>query len=117
MSRRRVAWGGALSIVLIAAIIISKFPEGLVSSLGMKSIGKSTKKILLRWTIVVIIRTISSVIGFSLLANVNKDIVSVVALSYASGAILVMLAESMNPDAFEEVMKVKYELLQWQALL
>jgi hypothetical protein len=48
MSRRRVAGGGALNIVLIAAIFISKFPEGLVSSLGMKSNGKSTKKILLR---------------------------------------------------------------------
>jgi ZIP family zinc transporter len=35
------------------------------------------------------------------LANVNKDIVAI-ALSYASGAILVMLAESMIPEAFEE---------------
>jgi zinc transporter ZupT len=38
----------------------------------------------------------------SILVNVNnKDIVSI-ALSYASGVILVMLAESMIPEAFEE---------------
>jgi zinc transporter, ZIP family len=86
---------------LIAAIFISNFPEGLASSQGMKSNGKSTKKILLLGTIVVIIGTISSAIGFSILANANKDIVTV-ALSYASGAILVMLAESMIPEAFEE---------------
>jgi ZIP family zinc transporter len=93
--------GGAVNPVLIAAIFISNFPEGLASSQGMKSNGKSTKKILLLWTIVVIIGTISSAIGFSILSNVNKDIVSI-ALSYASGAILVMLAESMIPEAFEE---------------
>ena len=67
----------------------------------MKNNGKSITKILLLWLIVVAIGTISSAIGFSVLANVNKYIVSI-ALSYASGAILVMLAESMIPEAFEE---------------
>ncbi|HEX2615051.1 MAG TPA: hypothetical protein VHL10_06125, partial [Nitrososphaera sp.] len=66
-----------------------------------KSNGKSTQKILLLWAVVVAIGTISSAIGFSVLANVDKYIVSI-ALSYASGAILVMLAESMIPEAFEE---------------
>jgi zinc transporter, ZIP family len=74
----------------------------LASSQGMKNNGKSITKILLLWLIVVAIGTISSAIGFSILANINnKDIVSI-ALSYASGAILVMLAESMIPEAFEE---------------
>ena len=67
----------------------------------MKNNRKSITKILLLWLIVVAIGTISSAIGFSVLANVNKYIVSI-ALSYASGAILVMLAESMIPEAFEE---------------
>jgi zinc transporter, ZIP family len=93
--------GGTVNIVLIAAIFISNFPEGLASSQGMKNSGKSIRKILLLWAIVVAIGTISSAIGFSVLANVNKAIVSI-ALSYASGAILVMLAESMIPEAFEE---------------
>jgi zinc transporter, ZIP family len=96
-----VAGGGTVNIVLIAAIFISNFPEGLASSQGMKNNGKSIKKILLLWLVVVAIGTISSAIGFSVLANVNKYIVSI-ALSYASGAILVMLAESMIPEAFEE---------------
>jgi ZIP family zinc transporter len=97
-----VAGGGTVNIVLIAPIFISNFPEGLASSQGMKNNGKSITKILLLWLIVVAIGTISSAIGFSILANINnKDIVSI-ALSYASGAILVMLAESMIPEAFEE---------------
>ena len=93
--------GGTVNIVLIAAIFISNFPEGLASSQGMKKNGKSTKQILLLWAIVVAIGTVSSAIGFSVLANANKDVVSI-ALSYASGAILVMIAESMIPEAFEE---------------
>ena len=93
--------GGTVNVVLIAAIFISNFPEGLASSQGMKSNGKSTKQILLLWAVVVAIGTVASAIGFSVLANVNKDIVAI-ALSYASGAILVMLAESMIPEAFEE---------------
>ena len=93
--------GGTVNVVLIAAIFISNFPEGLASSQGMKSNGKSTKQILLLWAVVVAIGTVASAIGFSILANVNKDIVAI-ALSYASGAILVMLLESMIPEAFEE---------------
>jgi ZIP family zinc transporter len=97
-----VAGGGTVNIVLIAAIFISNFPEGLAASQGMKNNGKSITKIILLWLVVVAIGTVSSAIGFSILANVsNKDIVSI-ALSYASGAILVMLAESMIPEAFEE---------------
>jgi ZIP family zinc transporter len=96
-----VAGGGTITIGLIVAIFISNFPEGLASSQGMKNNGKSITKILLLWLVVVAIGTISSAIGFSVLANVNKYIVSI-ALSYASGAILVMLAESMIPEAFEE---------------
>jgi zinc transporter, ZIP family len=96
-----VAGGGAVNVVLIAAIFISNFPEGLASSQGMKNNGKSTKQILLLWAVVVVIGTIASAIGFAILAKADKGIVSI-ALSYASGAILVMLAESMIPEAFEE---------------
>lgn len=93
--------GGTVNIVLVAAIFISNFPEGLASSQGMKANGKSRGRILLLWAIVVAIGTVSAAIGFSVLAKVNKEIVAI-ALSYASGAILVMLAESMIPEAFEE---------------
>jgi len=96
-----IAAGGVVNIVLIAGIFISNFPEGLASSQGMKNSGKSKTKILILWLVVAVIGTIASGIGFSVLANANKDIISI-ALSFASGAILVMLAESMIPEAFEE---------------
>ena len=54
--------GGAVNIVLIAAIFISNFPEGLASTEGMKSNGRSKKYILMLWSIAVIIGTISTAI-------------------------------------------------------
>jgi zinc transporter, ZIP family len=93
--------GGTVNIVLIAAIFISNFPEGLASSEGMKTNGKSRKYIIGIWSIAVLIGTISTAIGFSILSKANSSIISI-AISFAAGAILVMLAESMMPEAYKE---------------
>ena len=93
--------GGAVNIVLIAAIFISNFPEGLASTEGMKSNGRSKKYVLAMWSIAVIIGTISTAIGFAVLSRTSPFVISI-AISFAAGAILVMLAESMIPEAFEE---------------
>ena len=93
--------GGAVNIVLIVAIFISNFPEGLASTAGMKTNGKNSKQILVLWSIAVVISTISSVIGFKILSNTSPFLISI-SISFAAGAILVMLAESMIPEAYEE---------------
>jgi ZIP family zinc transporter len=93
--------GGAVNIVLIAAIFISNFPEGLASTEGMKSNGRTKKYILVLWSVAVIIGTISTAIGFAVLSKAIPFVISV-AMSFAAGAILVMLAESMIPEAFKE---------------
>jgi zinc transporter, ZIP family len=93
--------GGAVNVVLIAAIFISNFPEGLASTEGMKSNGRSKKYVLMLWSIAVLIGTISTAIGFAVLSKASPFVISV-AISFAAGAILVMLAESMIPEAFEE---------------
>src|SRR5919112_449754 len=93
--------GGAVNIVLIAAIFLSNFPEGLSSAQGMRSNGRSKKYIVSLWSVAVVIGTISSVIGFAFLSNTSPSTISI-AISFAAGAILVMLAESMIPEAHAE---------------
>jgi ZIP family zinc transporter len=93
--------GGTINIVLIAAIFLSNFPEGLSSAQGMKSNGRSKKYIVALWSIAVVIGTISSVIGFTFLSNTSPSTISI-AISFAAGAILVMLAESMIQEAHAE---------------
>lgn len=96
-----IVTGGVVNIVLIAAIFISNFPEGLASTQGMLSHGRTKKQILLIWAAVAAIGTVSSAVGFSVLSKAPAEIVSA-SLSFASGAILVMLAESMIPEAFDK---------------
>jgi ZIP family zinc transporter len=93
--------GGVVNIVLIAAIFISNFPEGLASSSGMLLNGKSRKHVIGLWSIAVAIGTASTAIGFEILSKADPSLVSI-AISFAAGAILVMLAESMMPEAYEE---------------
>ena len=93
--------GGGVNIVLIAAIFLSNFPEGLSSAQGMRSNGRSKKYIISLWSVAVVIGTISSVIGFAFLSNTSPSTISI-AISFAAGAILVMLAESMIPEAHAE---------------
>ena len=93
--------GGVVNIVLIVAIFISNFPEGLASTAGMLSNGKSRKHIIGLWSLAVVIGTASTAIGFSVLSKADPYIISV-AISFAAGAIIGMLAESMMPEAYEE---------------
>lgn len=96
-----LALGGSVDIVLLIAIFISNFPEGLSSSEGMESNGRSRRSILILWIVAVFIGTISSAIGFTLSSYTEPSVLAI-ALSFAAGAILVMLAESMIPVAYEE---------------
>ena len=93
--------GGMVNIVLIAAIFISNFPEGLSSTEGMKSNGRSRKYIIGLWSVAVIIGMVSTVVGLTVLSRTSPAVISI-AISFAAGAILVMLAESMIPEAYEE---------------
>ena len=93
--------GGAVNTVLIVAIFIYNFPEVFASTARMETNGKSSRQVIILWSIAVFISTISLVIGFKVLSNTSQFIISI-AISFATGAILVMLAESMIPEANEE---------------
>ncbi len=94
-------FGGTVNFVLITAIIISNFPEGLASSHGMRSNGKSRRYILTLWSAAVLIGTLSAGLGYSVLSNTSPTTIGITT-SFAAGAILAMLAESMMPKAFEQ---------------
>ena len=96
-----LASGGALNIAFLVAIFVSNLPEGLASTNDMKVSGLSRKYILLLWSVAVIIGTFSTTIGYGVLANTNPHVISI-SIAFAAGAILVMLGESMIPEAFKK---------------
>jgi zinc transporter, ZIP family len=79
-----LAIGGSVDLVLMVAIFISNFPEGLSSSEGMKSNGRSKRSILILWMAAVFIGTISSAIGFILSSYTEPSVLSIT-LSFAAG--------------------------------
>lgn len=94
-----LASGGIINIAFLVAIFVSNLPEGLASTSDMKSSGLSRRYIIILWSAAVAIGTLSTTIGYSVLSNASPPIISI-SIAFSAGAILVMLGETMIPEAF-----------------
>jgi ZIP family zinc transporter len=92
--------GGGVSIAMLVAVFISNLPESIAGSTGMKASGWSRKKIQFLWIGIALICAVSSIAGFSLFANSSDQWLSFIQ-AFAGGAILIMIANSMIPEAYE----------------
>lgn len=93
--------GGAVSLVSVAAIFLSNLPEGLSSSAGMKSAGRSATYIFGVWAGIAMISALAAWVGFALFSRFSHDVIAATT-AVAAGAILAMLADTMILEAFEE---------------
>lgn len=92
---------GTVSYLMVVAVFISNFPEGLSSTVGLKRDGYSKKTLVLMWMVVVILASLSSLLGYSLLREASTTILSFIS-AFAAGGIMAMVASTMMPEAFEE---------------
>jgi ZIP family zinc transporter len=92
--------GGAVGVAVVAAVFLSNIPESLSASTGMKAAGRSTRYILLLWVAVLVASTIAAGLGFLLLSGTSAVVIATIQ-SFAAGAILTMLADTMMPEAVE----------------
>jgi ZIP family zinc transporter len=92
--------GGAVSMAMLVAVFVSNLPEAIAGSTGMKHDGWSKKKIILLWSFIALICALSTVAGFSLFTNTSEHGLAFIQ-AFAGGAILMMLANSMIPEAYE----------------
>jgi zinc transporter, ZIP family len=92
--------GGKVSLAMLAAVFISNLPESIAGTTGMKAGGWSRLKILSLWVVIAVVCAISSVAGFSLFNGVGVHWLSFIN-AFAGGAILIMIANSMIPEAYE----------------
>ena len=86
---------------MVGAIFLSNLPESLSSVRDLKKEGLTKKQIYIIWSIVSIIVITTTILSFLFLKNLSLNILGII-LSFASGAILAMLADSMIPEAYEE---------------
>ena len=92
--------GGSVSLAMLAAVFISNLPEAIAGSVGMKAGGASRGKILSLWCVIALFCALASAAGFSLFGDMPVHWMAFVQ-AFAGGAILMMLANSMMPEAYE----------------
>src|SRR5436190_3260713 len=92
--------GGAVGAAYLAAVFISNLPEAISSTAGLKTSGWRTRPILALWSAIALLSGISSLAGYGLFQDASPNTVAFV-LTFAAGAILTMLADTMMPEAYE----------------
>ena len=92
--------GGAVGAAYLAAVFISNLPESISATSGLLAGGWKKSRILWMWIGIALVSGLSSLAGFSLFQDSSPDVFAFV-LTFAAGAILTMLANTMMPEAFE----------------
>ena len=96
-----LATGEGVSVGLLVAIFVSNLPEAIGSSTDMRAAGRSASSIRWLWIAVAAICTLASVGGYALADSVSDDLKAAIN-GFAAGALLVMLIDSMIPEAREK---------------
>jgi zinc transporter, ZIP family len=92
--------GAKVSIGMLTAIFISNLPEAIAGTSGMVAGAWSRNRILLLWLCISIVCAFTSLAGYELLASASHHTISFIQ-TFAAGAILVMLSNTMIPEAYE----------------
>ena len=92
--------GGQVGVAVVAAVFLSNIPESMSATTGLKASGRSTGWILGLWSLVVAASTVSAALGYALLGGASEETVAFIQ-TFAAGAILTMLADTMMPEAVE----------------
>lgn len=93
-----LAAGSGVSVSLLVAIFVSNVPESIGSASEMRAAGEPARRIIGLWLSVAIVCALATVGGYALadaLSNTFKAAVD----GFAAGALLVMLVDSMIPEA------------------
>ena len=93
-----IAIGEGVSVGLLVAIFVSNLPEAIGSSSEMRAAGRQPQAIRRLWLLVALICTTATVAGYAIADTVSGNLNAVID-GFAAGALLVMLIDSMIPDA------------------
>ncbi len=91
---------GSVSAAFLIAVALSNVPEAIAASTGLAQAGWATRRIIGLWTLVAAVSGLAALLGFAVFDSASQETIAFV-LSFAGGAILTMLADTMMPEAFE----------------
>jgi ZIP family zinc transporter len=90
---------GAVGAAYLAAVFISNVPEAISSSVGLSASGWRSRRILGMWAAIALISGLASLVGYTAFRTDSPSAVAFV-LTFAAGAILTMLSDTMMPEAY-----------------
>jgi ZIP family zinc transporter len=93
-----LAAGAGVSASLLVAIFVSNVPEAIGSASEMRVAGRGSGAILRLWAAVAVVCVLATVAGYALAEVVSHEINAAID-GFAAGALLVMLIDSMIPEA------------------
>jgi zinc transporter, ZIP family len=93
-----LASGEGVGVGLLVAIFVSNLPEAIGSASEMKDAGVERSGVLALWAGVAAVCTLASVAGYGIADVASGDLRAAID-GFAAGALLVMLIDSMIPDA------------------
>ena len=93
-----IAVGGEVGVSLIVAIFVSNLPEAIGSARAMREHGRNARTIIRLWVVVAVVCLLATVIGYAAGDALSGELEGGVN-GFAAGALLVMLTDSMIPEA------------------
>lgn len=93
-----LATGGGVSAALLIAIFVSNLPEAIGSSADMLAAGESRARVIALWVVVAVLCA-GATIGGAAASDVVGGSAHAAIDGFAAGALLVMLIDSMIPEA------------------
>src|SRR5215212_4644577 len=93
-----LAGGEGISVALLLAVFVSNLPEAIGSSSDMAAAGKPHRSVLVLWAAVAVLCALATLGGY-VLADVATPGLRAGINGFAAGALLVMLVDSMIPEA------------------
>jgi zinc transporter, ZIP family len=88
-----------VSAAMLAAVLVSNLPESLAATTSFERNGRPRRWTIALWLAIVVVSGLASLAGYALLEDAPGTTIAFV-LSFAGGAVLTMLADTMMPEAF-----------------
>jgi ZIP family zinc transporter len=96
-----IAAGQGVGVGLLVAIWVSNLPEAIGSASDMKTAGRTNSVIVRLWAATAVTCTVATLVGFAI-ADIASNNLKAGIDGFAAGALLVMLVDSMIPEATQK---------------
>jgi ZIP family zinc transporter len=93
--------GEGVGLAMLAAVFLSNLPEALAATAGLRQGTMRSRGIVVLWVVVALVSGLASMIGYGVFDSASPSALAF-ATSFAGGAVLTMLADTMMPEAFQK---------------